>query len=408
MRNKSDVSTIFPVFLKHVTTQYASSVKAIRSDNAPELAFTKLLQAHGIFHQFSCAYTPQQNSVVERKHQHILNVARALLFQSNISLKYWSDCVCTAVFLINRIPSMLLDNKSPYEMLLKRVPDYSFLKSFGCLCYVSTLLKDRHKFSARADRYVFLGYPSGYKCYKVLHLDSNTVSITRNVVFHEDVFPYHDSPASVPASIDPFDCTILPEPIPVVLDTKVSTPRVVPNANSGSRETVPVATGQGRLLGDRPKRHTRAPGYLSQYHCALARSNLELKPSSSSLDSNPDTTPVSYPLSSVLTYSKLQSLYKSYVLSYSIETEPKSFKEVMLSPNFRKATNEELQAMEANKIWTVESLPPGKNVVGCKWVYTIKYNADVTIEHYKARLVAKGFTHRKASISLTRSLRLRS
>ena len=67
----------------------------------------------------------------------------------------------------------------------------------------------------------------------------------------------------------------------------------------------------------------------------------------------------------------------------------------MLSPNFRKATVDELQAMEANGTWTVESLPPGKNVVGCKWVYTIKYNADGTIERYKARLVAKGFTQQE-------------
>lgn len=36
--------------------------------------------------------------------------------------------------------------------------------------------------------------------------------------------------------------------------------------------------------------------------------------------------------------------------------------------------NEELAAMEANHTWTVESLPPGKNVAGFKWIYTIKYN----------------------------------
>lgn len=51
--------------------------------------------------------------------------------------------------------------------------------------------------------------------------------------------------------------------------------------------------------------------------------------------------------------------------------------------------------MEANHTWTVESLPPGKNVVGCKWVYTIKYRADGTIKRYKARLVAKGFTQQE-------------
>ena len=275
------------------------------------------------------------------------------------------------MFLINKTPSALLNDKSPYEVLRKKVPDYSFLKTFGCLCYASTFPKDRNKFSARADKCVFLGYPSGYKGYKVLHLDSNNISTTRNIVFHENSFPYLDTSFSVPPSLNIFDKTILPAPISVVLDSVVPTP-VVPNATNIYRETVPVATGQGRLLGDRPRRHTRAPGYLSQYHCALAQSNLALTPSKPS-------SSVSYPLSSVLAYDKLQSLYKSYALSYSIETEPTSFKQAMLSPHFRKATIGELQTMETNKTCTIESLPPGKNVVGCKWVYTIKYNADVTI-----------------------------
>ena len=55
----------------------------------------------------------------------------------------------------------------------------------------------------------------------------------------------------------------------------------------------------------------------------------------------------------------------------------------------------EMDSMEVNKTWSVVSLPAGKNVVGCKWVFTIKYNADGTIERYKARLVAKGFTQQE-------------
>ena len=49
-------------------------------------------------------------------------------------------------------------------------------------------------------------------------------------------------------------------------------------------------------------------------------------------------------------------------------------------------------ALEANNTWTITSLPPGKKLIVCKWVYRVKYKSDGSIERYKARLVAKGFT----------------
>lgn len=67
----------------------------------------------------------------------------------------------------------------------------------------------------------------------------------------------------------------------------------------------------------------------------------------------------------------------------------------MASPSFRKAMTKELQAMEDNNTFTIVSLPPMKNVVGCKWVHTIKYRADGNVECYKSRLVAKGFTQQE-------------
>lgn len=86
---KNDVSKVFPEFIKLVSTQYRFQVKIIRSDNAPELQFKELLSSLGLLHFHSCVYTPQQNSVVERKHQHLLNIARSLYFQSKIPLPYW-------------------------------------------------------------------------------------------------------------------------------------------------------------------------------------------------------------------------------------------------------------------------------------------------------------------------------
>lgn len=68
-------------------------------------------------------------------------------------------------------------------------PIYSQLKTFGCLCYCTTSPKQRHKFQPRSKGCLFLGYSYGYKGYKLMDLESNKVFISRNVIFHEDLFP---------------------------------------------------------------------------------------------------------------------------------------------------------------------------------------------------------------------------
>ena len=69
-----------------VHTQFAIKIKAIRIDNAKEFDILDFLHSNGIIHQHNCVYTLQQNSVVKRKLQHLLSIARALQIQSHLPI----------------------------------------------------------------------------------------------------------------------------------------------------------------------------------------------------------------------------------------------------------------------------------------------------------------------------------
>jgi Reverse transcriptase (RNA-dependent DNA polymerase) len=71
---------------------------------------------------------------------------------------------------------------------------------------------------------------------------------------------------------------------------------------------------------------------------------------------------------------------------------PENVNEALKDPNWTNAMDVEMTALYKNETWTVVELPEGKKSVGCKWVFSIKYNSDGSVERYKARLVEKGYT----------------
>ena len=93
LKQKSEVKNLIVSFVALVETQFKSKIQKLRSDNGPEFHLPEFYSLKGIVHQRSCVETPQQNGVVERKHQHILNITRALLFQSNVPRIFWNFAV---------------------------------------------------------------------------------------------------------------------------------------------------------------------------------------------------------------------------------------------------------------------------------------------------------------------------
>lgn len=87
-------------------------------------------------------------------------------------------------------------------------------------------------------------------------------------------------------------------------------------------------------------------------------------------------------------------IFKKKLFLASVQSnhdEPTSFTKASKNPIWQQAKSEEFDALVHQNTWCLTSLSPGKNVIGCKWVYRIKRNLDGSVARYKARLVAKGY-----------------
>jgi hypothetical protein len=148
---------------------------------------THFFQRIGISHHISCPHAHQQNGSGERKHRHVVEVGLALLANASMPLKFWDEAFLTATYLINLLPSKVINFDTPVQ---RETPDYSALRVFGCVCWPNLRPYNAHKLSFRSVRCVFLGYSSRHKGFKCLEPSTGRVYISRDVIFYESVFPF--------------------------------------------------------------------------------------------------------------------------------------------------------------------------------------------------------------------------
>lgn len=98
--------------------------------------------------------------------------------------------VLTAVYLINRLPYVVLQGKSSFFKLFNNEPDYYFLRVFGCLCFLWLKPYMSSKLEGRSKKCLFLGYSSNTKGYRCLDLSSGRVFICQHVLFRESNLPF--------------------------------------------------------------------------------------------------------------------------------------------------------------------------------------------------------------------------
>jgi len=105
MKNRSEYS-IFQSFFNEIKNQFGVSIRILRSDNAREYfshSFNTFMKSHGILHQASCGYIPQQNGVAERKNRHLVETTHTLLIHGGVPQRFWGDVILSTCYLINRM-----------------------------------------------------------------------------------------------------------------------------------------------------------------------------------------------------------------------------------------------------------------------------------------------------------------
>lgn len=152
-------------------------------------------QKCGIVHHSSCMDTPQQNGVTERKNRHLLEVTRSLMMATNVPNQFWGEAVLSATYLINRMPSRVLNFNTPHSTLqafyqtskiLTSIP----LKVFGCSVFVHNLDPHRSKLDPKSLKFIFLGYSPNQKGYKCNSPSNRKLYHTMDVTFFEHQ-PYY-------------------------------------------------------------------------------------------------------------------------------------------------------------------------------------------------------------------------
>jgi histone deacetylase 1/2 len=105
-------------------------------------------------------------------------------------IKFWDEAFLCAAYLINMLPSKVIDHETPMERILRKTADYASLRVFGCACWPNLRPFNKRKLAFRSKQCVFLGYSHMHKGFKCLDVSSGRVYISRDVVFDETVFPF--------------------------------------------------------------------------------------------------------------------------------------------------------------------------------------------------------------------------
>ncbi|XP_013617128.1 PREDICTED: uncharacterized protein LOC106323577 [Brassica oleracea var. oleracea] len=369
-------------------------------DNGGEfIALRHFLSTHGVSHFTTPPHTPEHNGLSERKHRHVVETGLSLLSSANMPLTHWPFAFPTAVFLINRLPTPILSNISPYQKLFGNSPNYHKLRTFGCLCFPWLRPYAPNKLENRSSPCVFVGYSLTQSAYQCLEPVSGRLHISRHVRFNETQFPF--AQLTKPSSFVPNDYVSSPSFTPFttvpVPQSLIQSPLVSLDNQSSSRDASPTTSQQSSSGNSATAPEPEPAPILSSPTPVSQASEAESPDRDSTAQAAVPEPQQEAPRHSMTTRSRnnIVKPVTRYNLTASLQCDPcwipSTWQQTIKHEHWRKAMSSEFNSTTENHTWDLVSVAQTMNIVGCRWVFTIKYHPDGSIDKYKARIVAKGF-----------------
>ncbi|GJU04879.1 retrovirus-related pol polyprotein from transposon TNT 1-94 [Tanacetum coccineum] len=313
------------------------------------------------------AYTPQQNGVAERKNRTIMNMVRSMLTEKQVPKMFWPEAVRWSVHILNRCPTVAVQNQTPEEAWSGVKPVIDYFRVFGCVAHAHVPDQKRSKLDDKSRKCVLLGVSDESKAYRLYDPVSKKIIVSRDVIFEEDESwnwgndkeenmssdlewgddhnnnedeRYNDAPAN---SNEPGSSSNA-SPTPNQESSEIGSP-----FNDGSDGTNSPSPNVGRAR--------KTPVWMKDYVTG---------------DVSTDDEGLN-------------------VMMMLTEDDPLTFEEAVKNRKWRDAMKAEIDSIEKNKTWELTILPAGTKPIGVKWVFKTKLNEKGEVEKHKARLVAKGY-----------------
>ncbi|KAK1646122.1 hypothetical protein QYE76_063927, partial [Lolium multiflorum] len=386
LKTKDETQQIFIDFATEVQRQHNLLIMAIRSDNGSEFknyTLNDFLSDEGIRHQYSAAYTPQQNGVAERKNRTLMDMARSMMAEYKSRYNFWAEAISTACHSSNRLYLRKGLNKTPYEILTGNKPNISYFKVFGCKCFYKIKGVRLSKFAPKALEGIFVGYGAESHTYRVFDIASGIIIESCSVRFEEN-------DGSQVGQVDVCAGDEIPQDAIVRMGVGFFRPieghdQAHEDEHSQEIEEAQIE-GQDGDPNDQvtPLRPRKTKEEIEARRLARRERQLER------LEHTHDKV-LGDVRAKVSTRRQLANFSNHH--AYISLVEPKKVFEALEDSDWLEAMHEELNNFKRNKVWTLVEKPKEcRNVIGTKWIFKNKQDEFGNVVRNKARLVAQGFS----------------